>query len=656
MKNRWNSEAATITDSLALRAYSSRLLGAEPNLVLHGGGNTSVKGEIQDVFGDNKRVLFVKGSGWDLKTIEEPGFPPADLDYLLRLGQLESLTDSEMMKHLRLALLDPKAPTPSVEAILHALIPHDFVDHTHADAVVTISNSPGGEQALKSIFGEEVLILPYIMPGFVLAKQVAEATAKVDWQKIRGIVLLNHGIFTFDNDAKVSYDIMIELVSKAEAYLDAKASKSVLASASYQPNKSDAVDLSELRCKAGSLLGEPCLARLDFSKAAAGFASRDNVFDLTSRGPLTPDHTIHSKAFAASFDKDMAADLAGFTESYKNYFDQYSESHHQCLDLMPRYGVWKNKGILYFAANNKKLGIVQDITQHTVDAIQRAEALGGWQALPQKDLFDVEYWELEQAKLKSSASRLPFQGKVAVVTGAASGIGLACVRRLLASGCSVLGLDISSEFLAEASDSFLPICCDVTDAKAVDAAILKAVFNFGGIDLLVSNAGSFPRSCSLEAMVDKQWDSSLDLNLSSHMRLLRATMPFLKAGFEPAVVIVGSKNVAAPGPGASAYSVAKAGLAQMARLAALEVGEYGIRVNTVHPNGVFDTGIWSEEVLSERAAHYGVSKTEYKTNNVLSKEVTSEDVAVAVTQLLSENFSKTTGASLPVDGGNDRVI
>lgn len=657
MKNRWDVEvAAKITNPVSLRAYSSRLLGADPNLVLHGGGNTSVKGGATDVFGEFRRALFVKGSGWDLKSIEEAGFPATDLDYLLRLGQLSTLSDSEMMKQLRLSLLDPSGPTPSVEAILHALIPHTFVDHTHADAVVTISNSPRGAEILQSIYGDEVLVLPYLMPGFVLAKQVAEATATIDWQGLRGIVLLNHGIFTFDEDAKASYDTMIELVSRAEDYLSSSVPESAVAQTRRLPEMADAVCLSELRRKAGNLLGQPCLIRLDSSEKSVGFACRHDCGELATSGPLTPDHTIHAKAFAANFGDDLLAGLDSFAADYRAYFDQFSNLEHQCLDLMPRYGVWKNKGMLYFAANSKKLKVVQDITEHTIEAIQLAEGLGGWRALPREKLFEVEYWELEQAKLRTTAAGLPFQGRVAVVTGAGSGIGRACVERLLADGCVVVGLDVDKNFASSSTDSFLALNCDVTDVGAVSSALLKAVSEFGGIDLVVSNAGSFPSSCFLEAMVDEDWEQSLNLNLSAHMRLLRACVPFLKNGFEPSVAIIGSKNVPAPGPGAAAYSVAKAGLAQLARLAALELGEYGIRVNTVHPNGVFDTAIWSAEVLAQRAAHYGTSVEQYKANNVLQTEVTSKDVAAAVTQLLGGNFAKTTGAVLPVDGGNDRVI
>lgn len=657
MKNRWNSETASLCSTpVALRAYSSRLLGADPDLVLHGGGNTSVKGSLENVFGELQTVLFVKGSGWDLRTIEEPGFPPVQLDYLTRLGQLDSLSDGDMMKHLRLALLDPAAPTPSVEAILHALIPHTFVDHTHADAVVTISNSPNGEQILASIYGGEVLILPYIMPGFVLAKQVAQAAKGLDWQKLRGIILLNHGIFTFHEDAKTSYDTMIELVSKAEDYLASKTTPTTIAKASYQPTMDDAIAISALRSAAGDLLGRPCLVHMDARPESSGFAGLPNFSDLATRGPLTPDHTIHGKAFAAVFDDDLMLGLKNFSHSYKTYFKKFSLAHHQCLDSMPRYGVWKDKGVLYFGGNSKRVQIIKDITAHTIAAIQAAEALGGWQTLPQQDLFDVEYWELEQAKLTSSKSSLPFEGKVAVVTGAGSGIGKATVEHLLSEGCAVLGLDRLDGFAGAGSASFLAVQCDVTQPASVANALLQGVIEFGGIDMLVSNAGVFPPSCMLEQLDMDNWDGSLAVNLSSHMQLLKACIPYLKAGFDPSVVIIGSKNVPAPGPGAAAYSVAKAGLTQLARVAALELGEFGIRVNTLHPNGVYDTAIWNEEVLAKRAQHYGLSVDEYKSNNVLKTQISSTDVATAVVRLLGKDFLKTTGAQIAVDGGNDRVI
>jgi len=659
MKNRWDDAKAAslpIGDELSLRVYTSNLLGQEADLVLHGGGNTSVKGVSRDIFANEVDVLYVKGSGWDLSSIQAAGFPPVRLQHLLALGELESLSDSDMMRQLRLALLEPGAPTPSVEAILHALIPHRFVDHSHADAVVTISNTPDGEQRLRELYGDELLILPYIMPGFILAKQVAEATRGVDWSSIRGVVLMHHGIFTFDDDARTSYDTMIELVSKAEDYLQAHAGE-CQATAQYSASIDDCLQLAAARKAAGEDFNGPLLLRLDCSPSATGFASLANVSDLATRGPLTPDHSIHAKAFAAVFDEDLLTGLEDFSGKYLDYFQTHASDEHTCLDTVPRYAVWRNKGMIYFGANAKRLGIVSDITEHTVTAIQNAEAISSWQALPKADLFAVEYWELEQAKLKSTASRPPFEGKVVLVSGAASGIGMACVEEYLAQGACVVGLDIAAGF-EQSSDSSSLLClrCDVTDQADLASAVQKAVLQFGGIDVLVNNAGLFPTPERLEELSDEHWQRSLDVNLTAVMRLTRACIPFLKLGFDPAVVFVASKNVPAPGPGAVAYSAAKAGMTQLMRVTALELGENGVRVNAVHPNAVYDTGLWSEELLAERAAHYGQTVAEYKANNVLKTEVRSQDVARAVLHLSSNEFSCTTGAQVPVDGGNERII
>lgn len=659
MKNRWDPSTAdrlAAASELGLRVYSSNLLGQEADLVLHGGGNTSLKGRQQDIFGTELDVLFVKGSGWDLRSIEAPGFPAVRLDHLLRLAELDSLSDSDMMRQLRLGLLDPGAPTPSVEAILHALIPHRYVDHSHADAVVTLSNTPDGEASLRAIYGAEVLILPYIMPGFVLARQVAEATRSLDWQSIRGIVLMHHGIFTFAEDARTSYETMIELVSRAEERLAAMAGD-CLTTASYQPDAEDCRQLAQLRREAGRLFGGPVLARLDHSAPAAGFAARQDCADLIARGPLTPDHSIHAKPFGAVFDSDPVPGVAAFAADYQRYFDQHAGAEHQCLDLMPRYGVWRQRGMVYLAANHKRLEVVSDISQHTIVAMQHGAALGGWTTLPRADLFAVEYWELEQAKLKTGGSRPPFEGKVVLVTGAASGIGKASVEAFLDQGAVVAALDIDPAINSRfAHPGVLPLHCDVTDQSAVDVALLATVSRFGGVDVLVSNAGVLPASAAIVDLPDPAWQHSLDLNLSAPMRLLRAAIPYLQHGFEPAVVFVGSKNVPAPGPGAAAYSVAKAGLNQLMRVAALELGGAGIRVNAVHPNAVYDTALWNDEVLAQRAAHYGLSVAEYRSNNVLGAEVRSRDVAQMILQMSGAAFRCTTGAQVPVDGGNERVI
>lgn len=659
MESRWqDSEATAFQDSdLALRVYTSRLLGLDDDLVLHGGGNTSVKSSSTNIFGENRETLFVKGSGWDLKSIEAPGFAPCDLAYLQRLAALEAMTDSDMMRQLRLSLLDPAAPTPSVEAILHAIIPFKFVDHTHTDSVVAVSNTAGGQEILQDIFSDEVLLLPYIMPGFVLARQVFQKTRNTDWASIKGIFLMHHGLFTFHDEARTSYENMIMLVSRVEEFLAYQGILDSAAEKEFKPVREDVLQLARMRRQVSELAERPMLARYNGSPSAAGFACLKNAGDIATRGPITPDHTIHTKIKPVIIDGQGSEEIKTYADEYKNYFARNNPGDLTCLDPAPRLGVWLNRGMVSFAQNAKRLGVVQDISEHTIKAIQWGEALGGWQGLPEKDLFEVEYWELEQAKLKKTVAAPAMEGKVTLVSGAASGIGRACVDEFVEQGACVIALDINPAVTSAFSDPLISgQVCDVTNEAAIQCAIEQGVLQFGGLDTLVSNAGVFTASQALSDMETAEWERSLDLNLTSHMKLLRASLPYLRDGIDPAVVIIASKNVLAPGPGAGAYSAAKAGLTQMARVAALELGGDGIRVNVIHPNAVFDTGVWDEETLYQRAAHYGLSVEEYKTSNVLKKEVSSRDVAVLARLFAGCETSATTGAQVPIDGGNDRVI
>jgi rhamnose utilization protein RhaD (predicted bifunctional aldolase and dehydrogenase)/NAD(P)-dependent dehydrogenase (short-subunit alcohol dehydrogenase family) len=666
MHSRWNDSEAKkyLASPLEMRAYTSRLLGEEDSLVLHGGGNTSLKHTIKDLFSKDIEILYVKGSGHDLKTIQSNGFSPTRQDYLKQLSTLPSMTDSVMMRELKCSQIDPSAPAPSVEAILHAIIPFKYVDHTHADAVVAISNSPGGEAKLREVYGERVLILPYIMPGFILAKQVYEATLDLNWSKIDGMVLLHHGVFTFNDDAKKSYEMMINLVDKSEKYLMAKnvfTSKHQV-STSKQLTSATHLAFARSRKLVSALHGSPVLARLDQSSESVHYASLPNVSAIATRGPITPDHVIHTKRVPALFDasKDIGeikVQLDQFAKDYRSYFDRNKSEGLICLDQAPRYAVWKNLGIASYASNAKRLQVINDIAAHTLQAVQWGEGLGGWEPLDEKNIFDLEYWELEQAKLKKSASAGDFDGKIALVTGAASGIGLAACQELLARGCAVVGLDIDTKVVGLFNSlAYLGIKTDVTDSKAIEAAVNACVLAFGGLDHIVSNAGNFPKSALIEDTAEEMWQRSMDLNLSSHFLLLKHAAKYLKEGVNSSIVFVGSKNVPAPGPKASSYSVAKAGMAQLARVAAFELGEFGVRVNMVHPNAVFDTGIWDEATLRSRADSYKLSVDEYKRNNVLKAEITSKHVAQTIVELLGPRFAKTTGAQIPIDGGDPRVI
>ena len=653
MKSLWdNKEAQNYKTDLDLRVYTSRLLGRDSSLVLHGGGNTSVKSTATNLFGDREEILYVKGSGWDLATIEAEGFAPVKMEMLLKMAELQELSDIDMVKYQRLAMTNPSAPNPSVEAILHAIIPFKFVDHTHTDAVVTITNTDNGEKRLKELYGDSVLVIPYIMPGFVLAKLVYEMTKGIDWSKLEGMVLLNHGLFTFSDDAKESYEKTIELVDRAETYLKANGAQLHVekSSANIEP-----LTLAKIRKEVSNLKGKATISIFNDSDLALHF-SKQNIDKIAIQGPLTPDHVIRTKRVPSILGDDFKSDLANYVKSYRDYFEA-NKKDETMLNPAPNFAILRGRGALSFGENAKEANIIKDINEHTYEAILKAEKLGGYKALSAANIFEVEYWSLEQAKLKGGAKASEFGGKIALVTGAASGIGLSIAKMLNARGAAVVALDINPdvEKIFSKADA-MGIRCDLTCSDDIQRAISKTVKSFGGIDIVVSNAGIFTPSQNLDELSDENWQRSMDINLTSHQKLLKYTAPFLKLGIDATVVMVASKNFPAPGKGAAAYSVAKAGQTQLARIAALELGEFGVRVNTLHPHAVFDTAIWSDEVLANRAKAYGMSVEEYKTNNVLKTEICSNDVAELVCAMAGRAFAKTTGAQVAIDGGSDRII
>ncbi len=657
MKSLWSDkEAGQYRGDLELRVYTSRLLGRNPSLVLHGGGNTSVKIKEKNLLGEEETLLYVKGSGWDLETIEAAGFSPVRLNHLLKLAKLKVLSDPQMVNELRTHMTRASAPTPSVEAILHATLPYKYVDHTHADAVITVTNTDGGLKRIKEIYGDSVVIIPYVMPGFDLARLCAERFAADAGPQTRGMVLMNHGIFSFAETAKESYERMIELVTRAEEYLDKHKAWSLPAPIGKAGAAPARKDIAALRREISAATGFPMILAVHSDPVSLVFANRKDIAKISQQGPATPDHVIRTKRVPL-----VGRDVPAYMKSYKQYFTKLApkaKTPVTMLDPAPRVVLDKELGVCAVGRSAKDAAIVFDIYEHTMEIIQRAELLGGWKALPAKDIFDVEYWDLEQAKLKSGSKPPAFAGEVALVTGAASGIGKACVESLLARGAAVVGLDIQPaiETLFKRKD-YLGIKCDVTDEFQIQQALERAVRAFGGLDMLVLNAGIFPAGCRIDALSTHEWNKVMRINLDSNLVFMREAHSLLKLAPQGGrVVIIGSKNVPAPGPGAAAYSASKAALNQLARVAALEWGGDHIRINSLHPNAVFDTGIWTDTVLKARAKHYGLTVEQYKKNNVLKTEVTSRDVAELAAEMCGPLFAKTTAAQVPVDGGNERVI
>ena len=531
---------------LDLRVYTSRLLGQDSSLVLHGGGNTSVKSTATNLFGKSEEILYVKGSGWDLATIEAEGFAPVKMEMLLEMAKLGTLSDSDMVKYQRLAMTNPSAPNPSVEAILHAIIPYKFVDHTHADAVVTITNTEEGEARIKELYGSRVLIIPYIMPGFVLAKLVYEMTKNLEWDEIDAMVLMNHGLFTFSDDAKVSYENTIKFVSMAEDYLASKGAVIELSevetsllkekllnlgsgtfgnanpwhsplcvpsmcedTSSISP-KVELLELVKIRQEVSKLKGEATISLFNDSALAQQF-SKENVEQIATRGPLTPDHVIRTKRIPAIVREEFKADLASFVKEYEEYF-YTNKKDETMLNPAPNFAILKNRGSLSFGKSIKEAKIIQDINEHTFEAILKAEKLGGYKALSASEIFEVEYWELEQAKLKKSSSTPEFEGKVALVSGQ-SEASFASAEMLRKKGASVVVLG-SVEDLQKAD--FINLKCDTKLSDEVQKALEFTIKNFGGVDIVIAH--------------------------KDEEELVKQSCEFLKYGIDASVILLASKD------------------------------------------------------------------------------------------------------------------
>lgn len=669
MQSLWNdAEAQQFAGSdLQLRVYTSRLLGSNPALVLHGGGNTSVKIDEKNLFGETQTILYVKASGHDLGLITAEGFAPVKLDTLLKLAPMTHLTDTIIVREQRAALLNPFSADPSVEAILHAIIPYKFVDHTHADALVTITNTPHGEDFIREIYGDSVVIIPYLMPGYPLMRGIYERTQGGELLKQkRGMILMKHGIFTFANDVRTSYETMIEMVTQAEEFLKKKVFPLPMqwgrvrggdAPMQWEGEKGIGIKLAQLRKAVAHAAGKPLIARLDTTPESVAFSELENVAEIATRGCLTPDHIIRTRRIPMILEDDIPGSVEGYVAEYRAYFERHATPGLIMLDPAPRWVVWQGIGNVMLGETVKAADMAADCVRQTLPAIQMGMALDDWQPVDEKGLFDVEYWELEQAKLKNLKTLPPFSGKIALVTGAASGIGKACAAMLHQQGAAVVALDINPAVAEMFQQKTLHgMVCDVTDTAALNQAVETTIKLFGGLDILVANAGIFPPAMSIEAMDADTWQRSLNINLTAQQQLFQTAIPYLKHGIHPTIIVIGSRNVPAPGPKAAAYSVAKAGLTQLARVAALELAGDGVRVNIIHPDAVFDTGLWTPEILEKRAASYGMTIEQYKTKNLLHAEITSESVAKMVCAMAGEAFYNTTGAQVPLDGGSDRVI
>ncbi|WP_437681311.1 bifunctional aldolase/short-chain dehydrogenase [Sorangium sp. So ce131] len=662
-------------EDLALRVYTSRLLGADPSLVLHGGGNTSVKSTAVDLLGDRVEVLFIKGSGWDLAAIEPRGFPACRLAPLRRACELEQMTDEQMVALLRGQMLDPSSPTPSVEALLHAILPAKFVDHTHADAVLSVIDQRGSAEAVQAIYGDEVIFVPYVMPGFALARRVAEIVrARLEAGALPSLMILDkHGVFTWGETAEESYTRMIDAVTRAEEYLARRGQ--ILSHPTIAAPELDvrAAIGPVVRGALARASGRPWVCTLRTSLQIVAFCERDDLARVSQIGCATPDHVIRTKARplvvrdynvsdTARFRASVEQAIARYVAEYHEYFRRSSEARgvvREELDPFPRVLLFPGVGALCVGGSRAEAEIVADIYDHTVTVIEDAEALGGYQPVSELDLFDMEYWSLEQAKLKVGAGQKgPLDRRIALITGAASGIGRATAAAFLAAGAHVALVDRDEEQLDKAAaelgarhrDRCVKVACDVRSEASVNRALAQAAAHFGGIDIVVSNAGrpfagSIHTSEGHEALC-----TSLELNLLGHQNVARAAARVLLAQDSGgALLFNASKSAFNQGPDFGPYAVAKAALVALMRQYAVDLGRHGVRANAVNADRI-RTALFGAGLLEARAKARGVSVDDYFRDNLLRRETTAADVAQAFLYLATAEA--TTGCVLTVDGGN----
>jgi rhamnose utilization protein RhaD (predicted bifunctional aldolase and dehydrogenase)/NAD(P)-dependent dehydrogenase (short-subunit alcohol dehydrogenase family) len=677
MKSQWSeSEAASFVSryepaglppDLALRIYSSRLLGSDPRLVLHGGGNVSVKLRMADLSGEDGDVLCVKGSGWDMAIIEPPGLPAVRLAPLLRLRQRETLSDEDMVRHQRAYLLDPGAPNPSVETLLHAFLPHRFVDHTHSTAILSLADQPNAAELCGDLFGRRMGLVPYIMPGFALAKKAAEIFEQDP--SVEGLILLKHGIFTFGSSAHEAYERMIAMVNLAEERI-ARAPRSGFLSAPTQTQPASVAEIAPILRGACSLRQGDDWRRmiLEFRTAPAilKYVNGVGLASYATRGVVTPDHTIRTKNIpliapfpcAGGMDAFRTAvrEAAGrFAADYKEYFRRNNEGRtppKRMLDPMPRVILAPGVGLFGLGRSAKDATIAADIAENTIVTITDAEAVGRFEALPEADLFDMEYWSLEQAKL-GQAKEKPLAGQIAVVTGGAGAIGAATARLFKENGAEIAILDIdaaaSGDVAGKIGDGALAIGCDVTDPASVKAAFARVVETFGGVDILVSNAGAAWQG-RIGAVDDAVLRQSFELNFFAHQHLAQAAIRvMLEQGTGGCLLFNASKQAINPGPDFGPYGLPKAATLFLARQYAVDYGRDGIRANAVNADRI-RSGLLTPEMIAARSAARGIGEQEYMSGNLLGVEVTADDVAQAF--LHQALALKTTAGITTVDGGN----
>ena len=679
MRSRWDDAEASGLGDLDQLVYASRLIGAETSLVVWGGGNTSVKTTERDHRGRAVAVLRVKGSGSDLKAIQRKDFPGVRMDDIQALLERDDMGDGEMVDYLARALQEPGGPRPSIETLLHGFLTSYAVLHTHADAIVSLTNNDRCREVIEGVYGKDVIPLAYRRPGFRISRDVADAIAANP--QARALVLEKHGTITWGATVREAYEASVELISRAEEAIAERKHGRVRFGGAGVPILPPAVRREIALAVAPRLRGllsrgRRMIVTFDDSARVTEFVSSREAPEVSQVGPATPDHTIYTRRLPCFVRLEAAADAGGvvaalersleeFERDYTRYFEAHRFEGAALTDPWPRVVLVPGLGMFTAGRDRRTAGIVSDICQHTIDVIGNATAFGRYVSLSSRDAFDIEYWPLELYKLTLAPPEKELARRIALVTGGASGIGRAVARRLAAEGAHVVVGDLDAAGARKTADEIVAavgagramgLAMDVTSEASVRAAFEEARLAYGGLDILVSNAG-VAHSAPVVEMALGDWERSFAVNATGHFLVAREALRLMIGqALGGALVFVATKNVMAPGKDFAAYSAAKAAEAQLAKVLALEGAPHGIRVNIVNPDAVFqDSKLWSEDVRRQRAAAQGIGVDQledfYRKRNLLGVRILPEDVAEAVLFLVSDRSAKTTGCTITVDGG-----
>ena len=671
MKNNWTDSEAKkfkkkyknlgFSKDVALRVYTSRLLGKNKKLVLHGGGNTSVKTRIKDIDGKKYEVLCVKGSGWDMADIEPEGLPAVKLEPLLAMKKKKYLSDEDMVNFQKRNLINIKSPNPSVETFLHAFLPFKYIDHTHSDAILNLTNRPGGLNFCKKIFGNKVAIVPYVMPGFMLAKKIDDIYSKNP--NINCLILMNHGIFTFNNNAKEAYSLMIKYVSLAE-----RAAKKLKVKKIKQiKNFSTKFDAHEIAPVIRGLLSknkdQKFVVNYRLNKHLKYFMNGKNVRFYSSKGTATPDHVIRVKPFPLIITPKKNSSIDEFKTTAKKAFENYRKKYTNyfnvnkkkvkekkvMLDTSPRVVLVQNVGVFTIGKDLNSAKIVGDLTETNAKVIASVEETSSYKFISEKDLFDVEYWSLEQAKIKKQKKLL--EGNVVVITGSTGTIGFETYKMFKNYGAEVVLLDYNLKRLKDLQSKIKDLCihCDVRNKKSVKKAFNQICEKYGGIDILISNAGTATNG-AIGEIDDNILRQSFEDNFFSHQNCASEAIKIMKKqNINGCLLFNISKQSVNPGKNFGPYGLPKSALLSLCKQYAVDYGSYGIRSNGVNADRI-RSGLMNEKMIKTRAKARSITTDDYMRGNLLLNEVKSEDVAKAFFHLATSK--KTTGAVLTVDGGN----